>query len=377
MTFSSTIPFKPFSKKQRDYILAAEKNTFNFAEGAVRSGKTVCNVVAFALALNKTPDRLHLATGVTLAAACLNIGDCNGFGLEHLFRGRCRWGKYRNNTCLYIKCDSGEKVVIFAGGGKSDSYKKIRGNSYGMWIATEINKHYLSPGEDSFIKEAFNRQLAAANRKVFWDLNPDYPTHPVYTEYIDKYRTLGMDVNYRLFTMKDNLAISEKRRLEIERQYDKDSVWYKRSVLGQRIAAEGLIFGAFAVTFTVLMSWPKLVKDFGPIGGFMAAALIIGTFWLVNHKLPGFGFSTGLLNDADGLPMQFSLIHQGNRGSAPWVDMGWAIAMGFIFADVLCAPKGTRGGLLKEAFPRWVVIILGGIVGGIFVGLTGYTNAAL
>ena len=43
------------------------------------------------------------------------------------------------------------------------------------------------------------------------------------------------------------------------------------------------IFGAFAVTFTVLMSWPKLVKDFGPIGGFMAAALIIGTFWLVNH----------------------------------------------------------------------------------------------
>ena len=137
------------------------------------------------------------------------------------------------------------------------------------------------------------------------------------------------------------------------------------------------IFGAFAVTFTVLMSWPKLVKDFGPIGGFMAAALIIGTFWVVNHKLPGFGFSTGLLNDADGLPMQFCLIHQGNRGSAPWVDMGWAIAMGFILADVLCAPKGTRGGLLKEAFPRWLVIILGGIVGGIFVGLTGYTNAAL
>ena len=29
------------------------------------------------------------------------------------------------------------------------------------------------------------------------------------------------------------------------------------------------IFGAFAVTFTVLMSWPKLVKDFGPIGGFI------------------------------------------------------------------------------------------------------------
>ncbi len=136
------------------------------------------------------------------------------------------------------------------------------------------------------------------------------------------------------------------------------------------------IFGAFAVTFTVLMSWPKLVKDFGPIGGFMAAALIIGTFWLVNHKLPGFGFSTGLLNDADGLPMQFSLIHQGNRGSA--LGQTWAGRLRWDSSLQTCSAhrKHTRR-LLKEAFPRWVVIILGGIVGGIFVGLTGYTNAAL
>lgn len=137
------------------------------------------------------------------------------------------------------------------------------------------------------------------------------------------------------------------------------------------------LFGSFAVTFTVLLCWPKLVKDFGAKGGFMAAAVIIGTFWLVNHKLPGFGFSTSLLLDGQGLPMQFSLIHQGNRGNAPWVDMGWAIAMGFVVADLLCAPKGSRAGLLKEAFPRWVVIILGGIAGGILVGLTGYTNAVL
>lgn len=137
------------------------------------------------------------------------------------------------------------------------------------------------------------------------------------------------------------------------------------------------IFGSFAVAFTVLLCWPKLVKDFGAKGGFIAAALIIGTFWIVNHKLPGYGFSTGLLTDIENLPMQFSLIHQGARGSAPWVDMGFAIAMGFVVADLLCAPKGTRSGLAKEMFPRWIVIIIGGIVGGVFVGLTGYTNAVL
>ena len=289
MTFSATIPFKPFSKKQREYILAARDNTFNFAEGAVRSGKTICNVVAFALALNKSPDKLHLATGVTLAAACLNIGDCNGFGLEHIFRGRCRWGKFKNNTCLFIKSDTGEKIVIFSGGGKSDSYKKIRGNSYGMWIATEINKHYISPDGDCFIKEAFNRQLASSYRRVFWDLNPDYPTHPVYTEYIDKYRNIGMDVNYRLFTMRDNLAISEERRREIERQYDKDSVWYKRSILGERIAAEGLIFGNFASDpkkWTV--DAPPRNGDFISIGcdygGNLSKTVFVATLILKNMK---------------------------------------------------------------------------------------------
>lgn len=137
------------------------------------------------------------------------------------------------------------------------------------------------------------------------------------------------------------------------------------------------LFGAFAVTFTVLQCWPKLVKDFGPIGGFMAASVMIGTFWIVNHKLPGFGFSTGLLPDIEGLSMQFGLIHQGARGSAPWVDMGWSIATGFFLCDLLCAPSKMRGALVKEAFPRWVVIIVGGIVGGILVGLSGYTNAVL
>lgn len=90
------------------------------------------------------------------------------------------------------------------------------------------------------------------------------------------------------------------------------------------------LFGTFAVTFVVLMSWPKLVKDFGATGGFIAVAIIIGTFWIVTHKLPGYGFSTGLLTDINQLPMQFSMTHQGARGSAPWVDMGWAIALGFV-----------------------------------------------
>lgn len=232
-----------FSQKHTDYIEKAKTATISVAEGAVRAGKTIDNIAAFAWMIHKgTPDRIHLATGSTSANAKLNIGDANGFGLEHLFRGRCRWTKYRGNEALIIKSRGREYVVIFAGGAKADSYKKIRGNSYGMWIATEINLHH----EDT-IKEAFNRQLAAKNRKIFWDLNPSAPHAPIYTEHIDRFaERLGDKYNYQHFTIRDNLTITEERLKEIEAQYQKDSVWYKRDILGLRCIAEGLIYQDFA-----------------------------------------------------------------------------------------------------------------------------------
>ena len=123
-----------FSDKHKRYIKNCANSTYNILEGAVRSGKTVDNVFAFAHELKTTKDRIHLATGSTMANAKLNIGDANGFGLEYIFRGQCRWTQYKGNDCLLINGpDTGykDKIVIFAGGAASDSYKKIRGNSYG------------------------------------------------------------------------------------------------------------------------------------------------------------------------------------------------------------------------------------------------------
>ena len=244
-----TIPFN-FGDKHIEYIRKCENNTYNVAEGAVRAGKTVDNVYAFAHELKTTEDKIHLATGSTAANAKLNIGDANGFGLENIFRGQSHWGKYKGNECLYIKGpDTRNKlrVVIFAGAAKADSYKKIRGNSYGMWIATEINLHHPDT-----IKEAFNRQLAAKRRKVFWDLNPDNPNAEIYTDYIDKYAkkqaegTLIGGYNYEHFTIFDNINITEERKQEIISQYDENSIWFQRDILGKRCIAEGLVYRAFA-----------------------------------------------------------------------------------------------------------------------------------
>lgn len=245
------VPYR-FSDIHLDYICKCQDNTYNILEGAVRSGKTVDHVLAFAKELCDTPDKFHLATGSTMANAKLNIGDANGFGLEHIFRGQCRWTSYKDNDALAIRgpyTNFKEKIVIFAGGGSSASYQKIRGNSYGMWIATEINLHH-----DNTIKEAFNRTIASHRRKIFWDLNPEHPKAPIYAKYIDKYAEkaqkgiLKGGYNYAHMTLFDNINISEERREEIISQYDSDSIWYIRDILGERTIAEGLIYNKLATS---------------------------------------------------------------------------------------------------------------------------------
>ena len=270
MTRTATIPWGRFGEKHRRYIRAALKHRMCVAEGAIRSGKTIDHCVIAAAYLERTPDRFHLASGATIANAKLNIGVCNGFGLENLFRGRCRWGRYKDNEALFIRTATGEKIVIFAGGGRSDSYRRILGNSYGLWIATEINEHYDCPdSRTSFVKVAAGRQIAARQPFTLWDLNPCGPGAPIYRDYIDKYRADGLAGGYLYehFTIRDNATITPERMAEIESRYDVNSVWYRRDILGERAAAEGLIYRQFAD------APERFVVDELPGGGIRSAAI--------------------------------------------------------------------------------------------------------
>lgn len=276
-----TIPYN-FGKKHLDYIYGCHANTYNIAEGAVRAGKTIDNIIAFAYELCRAPDKFHLATGSTMANAKLNIGDANGFGLEYIFRGQSHYGKYKDNDCLIVRgpfTNFEEKVVIFAGGKSSDSYKKIRGNSYGMWIATEINLHH-----DNTIKEAFNRQLAAKKIKIFWDLNPEHPKAPIYVDYLDKWEKkhqagkLVGGYNYEHFTIFDNINITQERIEEILSRYDPGSIWYIRDIEGKRSIAEGLIYAKMATSIAAddkrFLMLKKVVQEMARTG--KIAQIVIG-----------------------------------------------------------------------------------------------------
>ena len=213
-----------WSDKHKEYMRNTQTCSMNIAEGSIRSGKTTDNIFCFAHDLKKSKDKLHLATASTQPTAKIIIGDCDGYGLEHIFRGQCRWGKYKGNECLRI-CgkDTGykEKIVLFCGGAKADSYKKFRGMSIGLWIATEINLHH-----EETIREAQRRQINADIKRFYWDLNPESPNAEIYRKFIDVYEEksesgqLKGGFNLITFNIFDNINLSKENLDEEISKYE-------------------------------------------------------------------------------------------------------------------------------------------------------------
>lgn len=236
----------PFSNRQKEYMYRCFSSWFNVAEGGKRGGKNVLQTLIFCMMLEKHEDRLHLVAGVSSATAMLNILDCDGHGLLNYFEGQCRPGKYKNRDCVYVMTQKGEKIVLISGGGKDGDEKLIKGNTYGMVYITEANECH-----QKFLKEAFDRTMTSFDRKVFHDLNPKEEEHWYYEEILKFHegqqdKDEGYGYNYGHFTVADNYSVSDEELRKILRTYEKDTVWYKRDIRGERAVAEGIIFRRFA-----------------------------------------------------------------------------------------------------------------------------------
>lgn len=115
-----------------------------------------------------------------------------------------------------------------------------------MAYITEANECH-----PKFLKEVFDRTMSSSDRKVFHDLNPKEEEHWYYEEILqfhewqqEKDEEYGY--NYGHFTIADNFSVSDDKLRKILRTYDKDTVWYKRDIRGERAVAEGIIFRKFA-----------------------------------------------------------------------------------------------------------------------------------
>ncbi len=236
----------PFTQNQVDYLRRSMRSWYNVAEGGKRGGKNVLQVLAFCIALQNHPNKLHLIGGVSQTTAKLNIVDCDGFGLTNFFDGKCRQGKYNDRSALFVQTRMGEKILLISGGAKDGDEKYIKGNTYGMAYITEANECH-----PNFIQEVFDRTLSSADRKIFHDLNPKAESHWYYTDVLDFHeekqrRDPNYGYNYGHFTIADNLSISDDKLRQTLKTYQKGTVWYERDILGRRKTAQGIIFPNFA-----------------------------------------------------------------------------------------------------------------------------------
>ena len=239
------LEYAPLCEKQTRYIQRSLKSWLNVAEGGKRAGKNITNLIAWATSLDIHPDRIHLAAGVSQSAAMMNIIDSDGYGLQHIFEGRCRMGQYNGRDALLIMTHRGEKAVIVAGGGDSRSASLIKGMSLGSAYVTEVNECH-----ETFVQEVIDRTLASKKRQIFFDLNPKPPRHWFYTDildYQDELRRQGKNkgYNYEHFTIADNRSIPVNKLHEELSKYDKSSIWYHRDILGKRMAATGRIYTSY------------------------------------------------------------------------------------------------------------------------------------
>lgn len=246
----------PFTKNQVDYLHRTITSWYNVAEGGKRGGKNVLQVLAFCMALQNHPNKLHLIAGVSQTTAKLNIVDCDGFGLMNFFGGKCRQGKYNDRSALFVQTKTGEKIILVSGGAKDGDEKYIKGNTYGMAYVTEANECH-----PNFIQEVFDRTLSSADRKIFHDLNPKAESHWYYTDVLDFHqekqrRDRNYGYNYGHFTIADNLSIDDEKLRNTLKTYQKGTVWYERDILGRRKTAQGIIFPNFASDQT-----PYIIKQ--------------------------------------------------------------------------------------------------------------------
>lgn len=238
--------YSPLCRKQTQYIKRSLNSWLNVAEGGKRAGKNITNLISWATTLDIHPDKIHLAAGVSQSAAMMNIIDSDGYGLQHIFEGRCRMGQYNGRDALLLQTQTGEKAIVIAGGGDSRSASLIKGMSLGTAYITEANECH-----ETFVEEVIDRTLASKKRQLFFDLNPKPPRHWFYTEilnYQDELREQGRNpgYNYGHFTIADNRSIPpDKLKVELDK-YDKASIWYQRDILGKRIAASGRIYTSYS-----------------------------------------------------------------------------------------------------------------------------------
>lgn len=100
------------------------------------------------------------------------------------------------------------------------------------------------------------------------------------------------------------------------------------------------LFGAALLPLLIHLLWGRLVEQHGVLGGYLAAGLIVGSMWVLNHGL--------------------GMIAQSGEA---WVDMALAAGMGALVISKV------KGGRIRTALPNLGAALLGALISGALLAL--------
>ncbi|MBD5085566.1 MAG: PBSX family phage terminase large subunit [Clostridiales bacterium] len=224
-----------FSPKQRKVLEWWQDGTFDavICDGAVRSGKTFALSVSFFLWAMTRFQRQRFglcATSINgvrrnLLAQARPVLEAWGF----------RWEEKVSRNEVTV-CGGGRENVFYLYGGRDEgSAASIQGVTLAGVLLDEAA---LMPR--SFVEQACAR-CSVKGGKIWFSCNPAGPEHWFYKEWICK--AAEKNALYLRFAMEDNPALSQSTRERYERMFR--GTFYRRYVLGEWVAAEGLVYDFF------------------------------------------------------------------------------------------------------------------------------------
>ena len=231
---------RSFSEKQKRVLLwwcpGSEdgRREAIICDGAVRSGKTLAMGLSFfCWATAAFHQRQFALCGKTIVSLRRNLVNeltplLGELGLSVTER--------RSANQMVVRGEGHENLFHLIGGKDEGSAALIQGATFAGVLMDEVA---LMPR--SFVEQALARCSVEGSR-LWFNCNPEGPQHWFYREWIC--RAEEKNALYLHFTMADNPSLSPAMRRRYENRYS--GAFYRRFVLGEWSAAEGLIYDFFS-----------------------------------------------------------------------------------------------------------------------------------
>lgn len=225
------------SPKQRQiFEFAKSENSFLIADGAVRSGKTMCMSVAFVLwAMANFNDCTFAICGKTVGSAERNI-IVPLMAVDGI-KNKCTY--HRSDRYLEVKLNGRTNRFYVFGGKDESSYTLLQGITLAGVLLDEVA---LMP--QSFVNQALARTFTYPNKKIWFNCNPEGTLHWFNVEWVQKADNgERQGVTHLHFLMDDNPIMTPEAIAQATREFS--GVFYQRYILGLWVVAEGIVYDMF------------------------------------------------------------------------------------------------------------------------------------